>query len=144
MNSSSAGFSRIDGGHNGKLCAVWVAASSQASRLLLGRKMDASSGSVGSVCVTIRASNGTAEHEVGSGPQRRFREALNAQIPLRFGKTFLAKGTDRGKLLNLLDHSCLRRGLKLRIHRKREDFQSDFFGDREVTLFETECFVGLL
>ena len=65
-------------------------------------------------------------------------------MPFRFEKTSLAKGTDGGKLLNLLDDSCLRRGLKLRIHGKREDFRSDFFGDREVTFLETKSFIGLL
>src|SRR5271156_2136354 len=65
-------------------------------------------------------------------------------MSLRFGKAFLTKGTDGGKLLNLLDDSRLRRSLELRIHGKREDFHSDFFGDREVTFFETKAFIGLL
>src|SRR5271170_6836064 len=65
-------------------------------------------------------------------------------MPLRFGKTSLAKDTDGGKFLDLLDDARLRFGLKLRIHWKRENLQSNFFGDREVAVLESESFVGLL
>jgi hypothetical protein len=68
----------------------------------------------------------------------------NHQRLSKVGRTSSAKSAYGGKLLNLLDDSCLRRGLKLRIHGKREDFRSNFLGDREVTFLETKPFVGLL
>ena len=63
---------------------------------------------------------------------------------LELGKTSLAKGADGGKFLDLLDDARLRFGLKLRVHRKRENLRSNFFGDREVAVLEAECFVGFL
>src|SRR5580700_3059910 len=88
-------------------------------------------------------SNGTAVHRVGSRPDLAPSAKPQAALII-LGKTCLTKDADGGKFLDLLNDALLRRGLKLRIHGKREDLQSNFFGDREVTFFETKRFVGFL
>src|ERR1700693_1201865 len=89
------------------------------------------------------ASNSTAGQQMGSRPGLAPSAKPKAALII-LGKTCLAEDTDGGEFMDLLNDAVLCRGLNLRIHGKREDLQSSFFSDREVTFFETERFVGFL